>query len=616
MNRARRARAWPALCLWALAGSAQAALQLEPGDESLTPPEAAATREFLAEVAERLPDAWAQALDRRIEVEWRGDLPAKVHGRATTRRLLLNRALLDDWMARPPSAGAQDPANRAALAAAIHELAHFYDRAPQGRLSGDPRLLDLAGWQVSPMRFGLRAGRNDFSDRSPDRYELESPSEFVAVNLEWFLLDPGYACRRPALYRYFAAEFGIPPPRATCAPGHVYVQVGSDASLPPMLQLDTERVDEVDYLFAEGNERPMSRWGHSMLRLVICAPGRARGPDCRLDLPYHQVLSFRAFIDDVQISSWRGLTGSYPSRLFVLPLAQVIEEYTKVELRGLQSIPLRLDRAEIAELLERSSRLHWSYDGDYYFLSNNCAVETFKLLHDGVPRLADADLSSITPTGLLRRLRSGGIADDSVLEDRHEALRQGYYFEALSERYQEMFEVARGSLRLPQERVQDWMDLDPRERRPWLERADLRASAALLLLEQAALRQQQTLSRDELKRRFFRRDANWRDNATEALGAMQGVLRLEGLFSRPAELLADTGYGEPQAKEREVLASEGERLAAEWRRHSGRLRAEARDWLSAERLAALDATEANVEALGAHMRRLHREQGGLQLPVS
>ena len=201
----------------------------------------------------------------------------------------------------------------------------------------------------------------------------------------------------------------------------------------------------------------MSRWGHSMLRLVICAPGRARGPDCRLDLQYHLVLSFRAFVGDVQISSWRGLTGSYPSRLFVLPLAQVIEEYTRVELRGLQSIPLQLDAAEIADLLERTARLHWSYDGRYYFLSNNCAVETFKLLHDGVPRFAGEDLSSITPTGLLRRLERAGIADSTVLDDRTEAMRVGYCFESLSARYEAMFDVARQALQLPQqERRTGW----------------------------------------------------------------------------------------------------------------------------------------------------------------
>ena len=609
--RPRRARWWPALCLWACSGSAQAALQLEPIDRSLTSAQAAAARQLLADAARRLPAAWTEALDQRIEVEWRDDLPAHVHGRAKARRMLLDRALLDGWMARPAS-GAGDPATHAALSAVIHELAHFYDRTPQGRMSQDARLLDLAGWQVSPMRLGLRKADNQLRDRSPDAYELESPAEFVAVNLEHFLLDPAYACRRPALFQYFAAEFGSRPPRAACASGLVFLQVGADASLPPVLKLDPGRVYAVDYLFAEGNDRPMSRWGHSMLRFVVCAPGRASGPDCRLDLQYHQVISFRAFIDDVQISSWRGLTGSYPSRLYVLPLAQVIEEYTKVELRGLQSIPLRLEPAEISDLLERTARLHWSYDGDYYFLSNNCAVETFKLLHDGVPRLAGADLSSITPTGLLRRLRNAGIADVTVLQHRDEAMRLGYYFEALSGRYQAMFEVARASLGLPQDRVQDWMDLHPLERAPWLDQGDLRASAALLLLEQAALRRQQLLSRDELKRRFFSRDAD----IVPALAAVKNILELEGFLSRPAALLPDSGYGLPQAAEREALTEETSRLVSVWREQGDWLHDEARHWLSPARLDALDATKSNVEALGERLRRLHREQGGLELKDS
>ena len=539
--------------------------------------------------------------------------PQQVHGRAQARRLLLNRALLDGWMARPQGAGIEDPATRAALAAVIHELAHFYDRTPQGQLSRDPRLLDLAGWQVSPMRLGLRTSHNAFSDRSPDRYELTSPVEFVAVNLEYFLLDPAYACRRPALHRYFAAHFGSAPPQAHCAPDFVYLQAGADADLPPLLQLDPDRVYAVEYLLAEGNEQTMSHWGHSMLRLVVCAPGRARGPDCRLDLQYHQVLSFRAFVGDVQISNWRGLTGSYPSRLFVLPLEQVIEEYTKVELRGLQSIPLQLDPAEIAALLERTARLHWSYDGRYYFLSNNCAVETFKLLHDGVPRLAGEHLASITPTGLLHRLERAGIADATVLEDHDEALRLGYHFEALSARYQAMFEVARQALDLPQTQVQDWLDLPAGERAPWLARADLRASAALLLLEEAALRRQELRARDELKRRFLGRDADSRADGADALAALQDVLRLEGILSRPAALLPDTGYGLPQGEERETLTQESNRQAAEWRQQNGLLRSEARRWLPPQQQVALNATEANVEALGRQLRRLNDEQGGLQL---
>jgi hypothetical protein len=609
----RLGTAWPALYLLACAGTAQAALQLQPVDDSLTTAQAEATKQLLADAVQRLPASWIDALDPVIEVEWRDDLPAQVHGRAEARRMLLDRALLDGWMARPRDASLEDPATRAALAAVIHELAHFYDRKPRGQLSRDPRLLDLAGWQVSPMRMGGRVSKNAISDRSPDRYELASPVEFVAVNLEYFLLDPAYACRRPDLYRLFATEFGSEPAATECAPGFVYMQVGADGDEPPLLQLDPDRVYSVEFLLAEGNERVMSRWGHSMLRLVICAPGRAPGPDCRLDLQYHQVLSFRAFVGDVQISSWRGLTGSYPSRLYVLPLEQVIEEYTKIELRGLQSIPLRLDRAEVAALLERTARLHWGYDGRYYFLSNNCAVETFKLLHDAVPRLAGEDLASITPTGLLRKLLKAGIADATVLEDRDEARRLGYYFESSSARYEVLFEVARQALQLPQPRVKDWLDLPASERGGWLPRADLRASAALLLLEQAALRREELLARDELKRRLLGSALDATAGTADALAAVRDVMRLEGFLGRPAALLPDSGYGLPQTGEREALTQESTLRVAQWREQSSWLRDEARRWLPSDRLVALETTEANISSLGEQLRRLHSQQGGLEL---
>src|SRR5690606_7332608 len=139
------------------------------------------------------------------------------------------------------------------------------------------------------------------------------------------------------------------------------------------------------------------------------------------------------------LSSWHGLTGGYPSRLFVLPLQQVVDEYARVELRPLDSIPLRLSAGEIRMLLERAARVHWSYDGRYRFVGNNCAVETWKLLHDGVPRAAEAGLAGITPKGLLRRLRRAGLVDDAqVPADAGEALRLGYRFEPWSTHYQSL----------------------------------------------------------------------------------------------------------------------------------------------------------------------------------
>ena len=355
----------------------------------------------------------------------------------------------------------------------------------------------------------------------------------------------------------------------------------------------------------------MSRWGHSMLRLVVCAPGRAPGPDCRLDLSHHRVLSFRAFVGDVQISTLRGLTGSYPSRLFVLPLDQVIDEYTKVELRDLRSVPLRLDQAEIAALLERAAQLHWSYDGRYYFISNNCAVETYKLLHDGVPRLASAPLSSITPTGLLRRLQDTGIADASVLDDPLEAVRLGYRFEAASAHYQAMFDIARNALGLPQSRVVEWLALSPGERQHWLHQADQRASAALLLLEEASLRQQELQSYDELKRHFLGRGKA--AGKAPDIEAIRDFLQSGGFMSRPATLLPTGGYGLPSEEERLLLSQEAGERVAQMLQQTSDLQAEARRWLSPAQQAALQGTEDNIALLGEQMRRLHREQGGLQL---
>ncbi len=575
-------------------------LQVSVVASELTPSERAASQALLQQVEQRLPAAWVTRDAAPIQLQWRRDLPAQVHGRAIGNRILLDHALLDAWSMQPAHARTDisAPATRAAMAALVHELAHVRDRGAGSALSRDPRLRDLAGWQVRPWRVGR--GANRFSDRSPDAYERRSPAEFVAVNLEHYVLDADYACRRPALAAWFSERLGPPHVAAACAPTLPYLQADNDAGAMSLLALDPARVYAVDYLLAEGNEQPMSRWGHSMLRLVICAPGRAPGPACRLDLQYHRVLSFRAFVGDVQISSWRGLTGSYPSRLFVLPLNQVIDEYTKVELRALSSVPLALRPDEIAALLTRAAQVHWSYDGRYYFISNNCAVETYKLLHDGVPRLAEAGVSSITPRGVRQRLQRAGLADLHVLDDRAQATRQGYYFESAAAHYQAMFDVLRRGIPVPQMSVAQWLDAAPGARAQWFDRGGLRETAAALLLEQAALRRQELIARDALKRLL-------RPGIAERAAVQDQLLRLfarQSRLSHPAALLDGPGYGLPQADEqqrvRAQVAQASSGLADGWKH----LQALGRQQLSAELRDDLEQSEANVERLRARLRVL------------
>ncbi|MDT3711862.1 MAG: DUF4105 domain-containing protein [Pseudomonadaceae bacterium] len=646
-------RAWLLASCLGLAATAQADLRLTLATADLQPGERQASQALLDEALAALPPRLLQRLDRDVQVVWQDGLPTQAYGRAGGDRLELNRrllpALVDGSAASQRTGRTHGTVRRELLATVIHEIAHLYDRARlwspdqhllqaqcrqrvgslgavglpddcrgQERrrftLSDEPRLLDLAGWPQRVGRRGARELTNAQVARSPDRYELSNPREFVAVNLEYFLLDPSYACRRPSLQRYFSAHFGwTPASTADCAPGYPFLNAGRDFGRTPLLTLDPARVFEVDYLFAEANDAWVSRWGHSMLRLVICAPGRTPGPDCRLDLEHHLVLSFRAFVDDVQLSSWDGLTGAYPSRLFILPLGQVIDEYTKVELRSLASVPLKLRREEIRQLVERSAELHWSYDGDYYFLSNNCAVETLKLLRGGTARDELRALDSIMPNGLLEVLIHRGLADASVLDDPREALRLGYRFDSYRDRYQAMFVVLKERLGLPQDSVEQWLELDAAKRRPWIERADLRAAAALLLVEQAALRKQLLLAQDELKNRYLGgrgQDAR----LDKADGALQEILASSGYLSRPAELLDGDGYGLPQASEWRRLERESEQRQLRLNELSEELDREVRVLLGDERRKELEAIEANLTQIGEHLRGLHKAGGGLELP--
>ncbi len=594
---------WRRLALLALLASAvpaQAALRFHLDPQGLTPAELAASTQLTEATLDRVPAQWRQAHWPELELQWRDDLPAHVRGRALGHRIRLDRQVLAQWMAAAGDADSID--GRHALATMLHELAHVADRSPLGGWSKQPRFRELAGWQARPLRIGR--GENRFADRSPDLYELHSPAEFFAVNTEYYLLDGEYACRRPALHAWFAAQLGSATlPQPDCGTAMPLLQNTGAEGGATLLTLDPARVYGVDYLLAEGNHRPMSRWGHSMLRLVICAPGRVPGPACRLDLQHHRVLSFRAFVSDVQISNWRGLTGGYPSRLFVLPLDQVIDEYTKVELRGLQSIPLRLSRGDIAELLQRAGQVHWSYDGRYYFVSNNCAVETGKLLQEGVSRLASSGLERITPRGLLRRLQRHGIADTSVLDDHQAALRQGHYFESAAAHYQGMLDVARAALPIPQRTVAQWWAQPAEARGTWIAHADLRAAAALLLLEQGALRRQELQARDALKRRLLGSDKTLQ----QPRETLEELLDVAGVLARPSALAGDGGYGLPLAAELATLEQNAEQLGARARQGTGQLREQGRALLSARQQQALAATEANRDQLAQRLRVLSRE---------
>lgn len=620
-------------------------LQLQLEGPRLTPEQQQATRLLLADTLATLPPAMRDALDRTVQVRWSNQLPEQVIGRATpSGRVLLNARWLPALSLQGSAADGHAALRHQLQGTLIHELTHLYDRgrywpADQQRrqrhcrrrhqvqgdiglpaecrgqtqrrftLSDDPQLLDLAGWPQRVSTRGEREMHNHQQLRSPDRYEFHDPQEFVAVNMEYFLLDPEYACRRPALAAHLQAHFGWAPEHlAACSSSLPYLDAALDKDRESLGWLDPERIHEVHYLLAEADDSWAGRWGHSMLRLVICAPGRPRGPACMLDLQHHLVLSYRAFVDDVQLSSWDGLTGVYPSRLFVLPLQRVIDEYTRTELRGLSSVPLNLSRTQVEGLARQAVTQHWSYDGTYYFVSNNCTVETLKLLRSGSHHPLLLDLDSQTPYGLLQSLETRGLADTRPLQNLSEARRLGYQFDSYRGRYQQLFGVVREQLQVPQQSFGDWLAAGADQRRPWLKDTGQAVTAALMVLEHAALRQQVQHIQQDLKMRYLNGRHN-EEQLREAGQLMQELLSGSGFLSRPADLLSQ-GYGLPQPADMEYLEQTISQHRTGLLDMADSLDEQVRILLRPEQRAELDSIDANISWLRERLRHLHQQSGG------
>lgn len=630
-------------------------LTLALDTKDLTDSEIVASQQLLKEAKATLPPSFIKQLDHTITITWSDYLPTEAYGRTNGRyALFLNKQLLPSLV--DGSAGTKKnnrphgTVRQELLATVIHELAHLYDDAglftdqqkpkihycqrlakTQGvqsvpaycmgfldrhfSLSDDAEFLDLAGWPLLIGESALRDDQNARVDRSPDQYELTNPQEFMAVNMEYFLLDSNYACRRPRLNAWFTKHFGWHPAnQTTCSKDYVYLFANDTPGVSPLEHLDSERIYEVDYLFAAANQNLMSRWGHSMLRLVICAPDRPKGPDCRLDLEYHRVLSYRAFVSDLQISSFKGLTGDYPSRLFILPLNQVVDEYTKLEWRPLESVPLKLSRSEILSLVDQAVELHWSYDGNYYFITNNCAVETLKLLRSGTTRTDLQTLETITPSGLLKLLEIRGLADTSVLKDRKEAMRKGYFFDSYRDRYEMMFKVVKDQLNIPENSVDDWLERSAESRRQEFVKADLRTSAALILLEQAVVRRQTLFAYQVLKERYLK-PTNQMDKEKGLSDTKDNIQQLvihSGFLSRPASLL-ESGYGLPLPSEIEKLSEVSMVKQQKLDKVMVSLKDQLMALLPADLVKELNGTETNIKLLSEQLRRLHKASGGLEL---
>lgn len=575
-----RCNAWLLAALLLASGGGHA-LELHLDPAGLNPHQQQHAQDLLARAQAAFPERW-RTDPRRLSLRFDPRLPANVAGRHRHGDLRLSLQLLQS----PPT----DEAHDLARATVLHEIAHAFDRGEGGGWSRQPLFRRLAGWD--------RRGNNAYALRSPDDYERHSPAEAFAVNLEWYLLDPHYHCRRPALAAWYRQHLGPPAlSEAACDGALPLLVAGANAAQLELETLDPSRVHAVDYLLAGSGDAAMSRFGHAMLRLVICAPGRPPSPQCRRDLAHHRVLSFRAFVNDVQISNWRGLTGAYPARLFVLPLDQVIDEYTRVELRDLQAWPLAMSPEQIHALLQATARTHWSYDGRYRFIGNNCAVESGRLLDLALtPQMRR--LQAITPRGVLHRLQAAGLADKQPPSTNSE---DGLYFASAGEDYRQLLHGLQQAGVIAPMPLERWLDSPAQQRGTLPAELALESTAAWWVLETAALR------RAELRAVAYLKHGKAR-SAPGLQAQLEGWRNFLGLHDAPASLLAD-GYGIAQADEldalRQALSSHREVGQLRWQG----LREAAEQSLPTAQRRELEQTRRRVQWLAERMRRLAATAG-------
>lgn len=330
-----------------------------------------------------------------------------------------------------------------------------------------PDFLDATGWYQRINGEGKRIKETTFGFRSPDPYEATTPKEMFAVNMEYFLTDSEYQCRRPSIYRYFVRHFGYTPfPSQTCQNNLTFIDPNFTKAQNAIHTINPDRVYAIHYLLAGSGQGLISAFGHAMVRVVVCAPERTVvGPDCLKDIQHHIVLSFRGFVDTPQIDGWAGLTGGYKSRLFFIPFPQIINEYNVTQLRDLYSHPLNLSRFEIRTFLERAVEVHWSYNSNYYFLSNNCAVEIMNLLKSGVVRGSLMNSRAQTPKGVLRELKRQKVLSDEVdFNNLDQAKGNGYYFPSYGKSLDQALAVIQ-TLSGQKYSLSKWKKLNPLDRR-------------------------------------------------------------------------------------------------------------------------------------------------------
>ncbi len=295
--------------------------------------------------------------------------------------------------------------------ALLWQCAFVHGPIPTGQI--DERCKEFSKWQHSisdrPYWIHLRHRQNNLN--------LQALSDDFSRHMEFFVLDPEFPCRRPAVNAFLNKYFAVNSTPQCELNTSIPINLASD-----FLTLDLKRLYQVHVLLADPGAKIESQWGHIMFRLVFCDSQRTTvGPECLKDINSHLVLGFQGAPRTLLASNWDGVRGKYPSVLSIQGFGTALNQYTVKQSRNMTSVPLNLSQEEKTLFIYRTLEDFWSYHGKYIFLTNNCATEALHFLQSIVQHRNDKLLrreSLIeTPMNFYEFLIESNYAEGSVLKD-------------------------------------------------------------------------------------------------------------------------------------------------------------------------------------------------------
>ncbi len=273
----------------------------------------------------------------------------------------------------------------------------------------DALYLTLTSWEEKKVNrqysknVKVLKSRNTYINKNELQLERRGVKALLShykMTLDYYFNDKEFSCRMPALNMYFNYKTGL---NKKCNEKKLPYILSSDRE--HLRTLRPEKIYSIEYVLADEGEAFMSRWGHSMLRIVVCAPFRIKNNEkCLEDTSYHLFFSFRGDVTDQNINSLKGLIGTYKSRIYIHTFEEIKSEYIEGELRDLKSLELNLSYYEKELVVGKIFQDFWGYEGSYKFLNQNCATEMADILSIVSILRAGKRLESFTPKGLFEEL--------------------------------------------------------------------------------------------------------------------------------------------------------------------------------------------------------------------